>query len=137
MTDLNQFLDLLTAFQTGKLAAPAFTDRYMTLWKQLTQEHDQALERQPAVSQTLKELRAMLDNGEMTSDRYFQRAQEQYALLRDVSIRPASKAAAILDDLFVKVDAYREDEDEADSPYLNADGLHEAVVKALKDLEAR
>jgi len=136
MTELREILTVMRDFQAGKLTAESFTERYMTLWKKLTQEQDQAIERQPAVNQALKELREMLDNGEMTSERYFQRAQEQYALLQGISITPASKVANILDDLYVKVDAYREDEDEAVSPYLNADELHEAVTEALKDLEA-
>src|SRR3954462_15302560 len=100
MTDLNQILDLLTAFQTGKLTAEDFSERYIKLWKQMTHEQDQAIERQPSVSQALKELREMLENGEIISNRYFQRAQEQYALLRGISIRPGSKVSEILDQLF-------------------------------------
>jgi hypothetical protein len=134
MTDLNAFHDLLTAFQTGKLTAPAFSKRYTKLWEKMTQEQDQAIKRQPAVSHILKELREMLENGEITSERYFQRAHEQYALLQDISIHPGSPAAVILDDLFVQVDAYREDEDEAVSPYINADELHKIVAEALQKL---
>jgi len=136
MTELRDMLKLMADFQADKLSATAFSERYTRLWKKLIQEQDKAIERQPAVSQTLQELREMNQNGEITPDRYAQRVQEQYALLQDISIAPGSKVSEILDHVFVIVDAYRDDTDDMSSSYKTAHDLHETVYEALKDLKA-
>jgi hypothetical protein len=135
MTDLRDMLKLMADFQADKLSATTFSERYTRLWKKLINEQDEAIERQPAVSRTLQELRDMNHNGEITPDRYAQRVQEQYALLQGVSIAPGSKVSEILDHVFVTVDAYRDDTDDTSDFYKTAHDLHETVYEALKNLK--
>ncbi len=134
MTELGSILKLMTTFGEGKLDAPAFTKRYIKLWNKLVDEQNAAIARHPLISQKLNELQEMHRNGEISSERYSEAVQEQYALLPNTTVRPGSKVSEILDHIFVEVDSYRENEDEAISPYITADELHEAVTQALNDL---
>jgi hypothetical protein len=125
----------MTAFLEGNMSASDFVTRYMARWKTIRTEQYQAIARHPTAQADLYSLQARHGSGELSNERYLRGAQEIYQSIEPVSVPVGSAQSAVLDDLFVSADAYRENVDDADSVHVVEDELRDEVAQALATLD--
>jgi hypothetical protein len=135
MIALADFVQLMEAFLDRSLSPSVFVDRFFALRDTLVQAQDDAIQRNPQVSASLQDLRSMHLMGTISSADYLHHIQAEYERLEGLPLHPRSAAAAVIDQLFVEADAYREpSEGEEEAPALTENDLRDAVAYALRQL---
>lgn len=133
MIALADFTGIMASFLDQSLDASAFITRYIALRNEVVEEQNRAIRRNPSVSAELNTLHQLQGQGAISSDDYLHAVQAQYTHLQGLSLPPGSPADAILQQLFVEIDAYGQFP--ADGQLFNEQDLREAVFDALRQLQ--
>jgi hypothetical protein len=127
------FLALMTALLGRSLDAQAFVERFIALRNELVREQNLAISHNPQVSDRLDELGRLHGAGAMSSDEYLRAVEAQYAQLEELPLPPGSPADAIVQQLFVELDAYGQSP--GIGPLFDEQDLRDAVAVALHELQ--
>jgi hypothetical protein len=137
MTDtLSEVIVLLEAFVSGQMAADAFVVGYGELWNRIRQQQDDAVSSTPGAEATLREARADLVAGSISTDVYGEIVKTAYAALPRIPVVPGSPADELLSHLFVEAGAYEGDSSSREAYQIDEAALREEAGRVLTALRA-